>query len=311
MIDDAKSLVTDVALGVTIPARNARGRVARIGPVLDQVLANHGYPPVIDQLLAEALVLTALLGTLLKDPTGQMTLQAQTENGIVELLVCDYFGGELRGYVRHDPERLAEAGPQPSLFALFGKAYLAITFDQPATDERYQGIVPLEGASLADAAQSYFTQSEQIPSVVRLAAGKRDGGWSAGGLLFQHLPEGEEGRDRLHTRLDHPDWPHVAVLAGSIKPEELTDPALPLDDLVWRLFHEEDEVRTLEPRRLTKGCRCDPDYVRSVIARFPADERQAMAGEDGLISVDCAFCSKTFPIALEDVSGEGPEASES
>jgi molecular chaperone Hsp33 len=296
-------LGTDVALGVTIPARHARGRLARIGPVLDEVLANHNYPPVIEILLAEALVLTALLGSLLKDPTGQTTLQAQTENGIVDLLVCDYLGGELRGYVRHDAERLVEAGPQPSLFALFGKGYLAITFDQPATDERYQGIVPLEGTSLADAAQSYFTQSEQIPSIVRLAAVKREDGWSAGGLLFQHLPEGEEGRDRLHTRLDHPDWPHVAILAGSVKVDELTDPGLPLDDLVWRLFHEEDEVRTLEPLRLTKGCRCNPDYVRSVIARFPADERAAMVGEDGLIRVDCAFCSLSFPIALDEVTG--------
>lgn len=295
-------LGTDVALGVTIPARHARGRLARIGPVLEQVLANHGYPPVIEKLLAEALVLTALLGSLLKDPTGQTTLQAQTEAGIVDLLVCDYLGGELRGYVRHDPERLAEAGPQPSLFALFGKGYLAITFDQPATDERYQGIVPLEGTSLAEAAQTYFSQSEQLPSIVRLAAEKRTTGWSAGGLLFQHLPEGEEGRDRLHTRLDHPDWPHVAILAGSAKPEELTDPGLPLDDLVWRLFHEEDEVRTLEPLHLKRGCRCNHDYVRSVLARFPADERAAMVGEDGLIRVDCAFCSLTFPIALDEVS---------
>jgi molecular chaperone Hsp33 len=299
----AIELSTDAALGVTIPARHARGRLARIGPVLDEVLANHNYPRVIENLLAEALVLTALLGTLLKDPAGQMTLQAQTENGIVDLLVCDYLGGELRGYVRHDAERLVEAGPQPSLFALFGKSYLAITFDQPATDERYQGIVPLEGNSLADAAQSYFTQSEQIPSIVRLAALKSEHGWSAGGLLFQHLPEGEEGRDRLHTRLDHPDWPHVAILAGSVKVDELTDPGLPLDDLVWRLFHEEDEVRTLEPLRLSKGCRCNPDYVRSVIARFPDDERAAMVGEDGLIRVDCAFCSLSFPIALDEVTG--------
>jgi molecular chaperone Hsp33 len=294
-------LGTDAALGVTIPARHARGRVARIGPVLDGILANHNYPPVIETLLAEALVLTALLGSLLKDRTGQTTLQAQTENGIIDLLVCDYLGGELRGYVRHDAERLAEAGPQPSLFALFGKGYLAITFDQPATDERYQGIVPLEGGSLAEAAQSYFTQSEQIPSLVRLAAHKGEGGWSAGGLLFQHLPEGEEGRDRLHTRLDHPDWPHVAVLAGSVRADELTDPALPLHHLVWRLFHDEDQVRTLEPLRQTRGCRCDPDYVRSVIARFPAEEREQMVGEDGLIRVDCAFCSVSFPIALDEV----------
>jgi molecular chaperone Hsp33 len=295
-------LGTDVVLGVTIPSRNARGRVARIGPVLDAVLSNHGYPTVIERLLAEALVLTALLGSLLKDPGGQMTLQAQTEGGIVDLLVCDYLGGELRGYVRHDRERLADAGPHPSLFALFGKGYLAITFDQPATDERYQGIVPLEGSSLGEAAQSYFTQSEQIPSIVRLAAEKKDGRWSAGGLLFQHLPEGEEGRERLHTRLDHPDWPHVAVLAGSARPEELTNPSLPLDQLVWRLFHEEDEVRTLDPMRLSRGCRCDPDYVRSVIARFPPGERAEMVGEDGMIRVDCAFCSLSFPIALDEVS---------
>ena len=292
----------DTALGVTIPARHARGRLARLGPALDHILANHNYPRVIELLLAEALVLTSLLGALLKDPGGQMTLQAQTETGIVDLLVCDYRGGELRGYVRHDADRLAEAGPNPNLFSLFGRGYLAITFDQPASNERYQGIVPLEGESLAQAAQNYFSQSEQIPSIVRLAARKGEQGWVAGGLMFQHRPEGEEGRDRLHTRLDHPEWPHVAILAGSVKDEELTDPALPLDDLVWRLFHEEEEVRTLEPVALSRGCRCDPDYVKSVIARFPLEEREAMVGEDGFIRVDCAFCATDFPIALEDVA---------
>jgi molecular chaperone Hsp33 len=270
--------------------------------VVDAILANHHYPPVIERLLAEALVLTALLGTLLKEPQGQITLQAQTENGIVELLVCDCLGGELRGYIRHDVERLADAGPNPSLFALFGKGYLAITFDHPVRNERYQGIVPLEGDSLAQAAQSFFAQSEQIPSIVRLAAEKRDGHWAAGGLLFQHLPEGEEGRERLDTRLDHPDWPHVAILAGSVKAEELTDPALALDDLLWRLFHEEAEVRTLDALNLRRGCRCDPDYVRSVIARFPLEEREAMVGDDGLIRVDCEFCSSSFSIEPNELS---------
>jgi molecular chaperone Hsp33 len=292
----------DTALGVTLPSRHARGRLVRIGPALDAILANHAYPPVMEKLLAEALALAALLGALLKDPGGQMTLQAQTESGIIDLLVCDYLGGELRGYIRHDAERLAEAGPNPTLFSLFGRGYLAITFDQPASNERYQGIVPLEGESLAQAAETYFTQSEQIPSIVRLAAGKSEQGWVAGGLLFQHLPEGEEGRDRLHTRLDHPEWGHVAVLAGSVRDEELTDPTLPLDDLVWRLFHEEEEVRTLEPVALRRGCRCDPDYVKSVIARFPPEERAAMVGDDGFIRVDCAFCATDFPIALEDVA---------
>ena len=295
-------LNTDVALGVAIPSRNARGRIARLGPVVDSILAAHEYPLPIENLLAEALTLTALLGSLLKEPRGQLTLQAQTEGGIVDLLVCDYLGGELRGYVRHDRERLDAASAEPSLKELFGDGYLAITFDQPVAKERYQGIVPLEGKNLGDAAQSYFAQSEQIPSLVRLAAAKRGDHWFAGGLLLQHLPEGEEGRERLHTRLDHPDWPHVAILGGSVKPAELTDPELPLDDLIWRLFHDEDEVRTLAAIRLSRGCRCDPAYVRSVIARFPADEREAMVGDDGLIRVDCAFCSSSFAIEPKELT---------
>ncbi|MGZ2411004.1 molecular chaperone Hsp33 [Sphingomonas sp. F9_3S_D5_B_2] len=295
-------LNTDVVLGVAIPSRNARGRIARLGPVIDAILASHRYPPVIEKLLAEAVTMTALLGSLLKEPEGQLTVQAQTEGGVVDLLVCDYLGGALRGYVRHDPERVAGLSSSPTLQEIFGKGYLAITFDQPLAKERYQGIVPLEGKGLADAAQSYFSQSEQIPSLVRLAAEKRDGHWWTGGLLLQHLPEGEEGRERLHTRLDHPDWPHVAILGGSVKPDELTDPSLPLDDLIWRLFHEEEEVRTLGSRDLAKGCRCDPEYVRSVIARFPAEERQEMVGDDGLIRVDCAFCSSSFPIAPDEVA---------
>nr|WP_314446608.1 Hsp33 family molecular chaperone HslO [uncultured Sphingomonas sp.] len=289
----------DAALGVTVPARHARGRAARIGPALDAILSAHAYPAPIERLLAEALILTALLGSLLKDPGGQLTLQAQTQGGVVDLLVCDYKAGELRGYVRHDPVKLADAAHAPTLKTLFGEGYLAITFDQPATDERYQGIVPLEGESLAEAAQSYLGQSEQIPSIVRLAAEKKDGGWIAGGILFQHLPEGEQGRERLHTRLDHPDWDHVAVLAGSVRSDELTDEGLALDALVWRLFHEEEEVRVLPGAPLSRGCRCDPDYVRSVIARFPEEEREEMKDEEGLIRVNCEFCSTSFPLTFD------------
>ncbi|HWH22518.1 MAG TPA: Hsp33 family molecular chaperone HslO, partial [Allosphingosinicella sp.] len=180
----------DEAVGFTLPARSARGRLVRLGPLMNEVLSAHDYPAPIARILSEALTLTALLGAMLKDAGGQLTVQAQTESGIVDLLVCDYRGGELRGYVRFDMERLAEVPSLPSLQALFGKGYLAITFDQAVSGERYQGIVPLEGSSLADAAQSFFSQSEQIPSLVRLAV--NDTGHIAGGLLLQHLPEGEE-----------------------------------------------------------------------------------------------------------------------
>src|SRR5947209_608330 len=190
----------DAALGVAIPSRNARGRITRLGPVVDTILASHSYPRLIETLLAEALTLTALLGSLLKEAEGQLTLQAQTEGGPIDLMVCDYLGGELRGYIRHDAEKLAELPPEPTLKQMFGDGNLAITIDQPVAKERYQGIVPLEGKNLGEAAQSYFAQSEQIPSLVRLATEKRGDHGLAGGLLLQHLPEGEEGRDRLHTR---------------------------------------------------------------------------------------------------------------
>jgi molecular chaperone Hsp33 len=284
----------DRALSFIIPERNARGRLVRLGPVLEEILSAHGYPPAIEALLAEGLVLTALLGAMLKDVSGQLTVQVQTEGGAVSLLVCDYRGGQVRGYIQHDPERLAELPVKPTLFALFGKAYLAITFDQAVSGERYQGIVPLDGNSLSEAVESYFSQSEQIPSLVRVGLSGR----VAGGVLLQHLAEGEDGRERIHTRLDHPEWEHVKARGISVGATELTDAALPLDDLVWRLFHDEAEVRVLGDAALSKGCRCDLAHISGVIGRFPDEERQNMADSDGMIAVNCEFCAKIFPIPV-------------
>ncbi|CAN5449199.1 Hsp33 family molecular chaperone [soil metagenome] len=298
----------DRALSFTIPSRNVRGRLVRLGPTLDDVLSAHAYPPPIERLLAEALVMAALLGSTLKDVGGQLTMQAQTETGVVRLLVADYQGGAVRGYVQFDADRLAEIGPHPTLFGLFGKGYLAITFDQSAPSEnggveRYQGIVPLEGVSLGKAAEYYFTQSEQIPSYVQIATEHgADGRCLASGILIQHLPEGEVGRERLHVRHDHPEWEHVQALAQTLKDAELTDVALPLSDIVWRLFHEEDEIRVTEPLAMSKGCRCNLDHIRDVIGRFPAVDRADMADEAGNINVDCAFCSRIFPISLASLS---------
>lgn len=287
----------DRPLGFSIAARNARGRVVRLGPLLDEILSAHAYPPPIRHLLAEALVLTALLGSLLKDEGSQLTMQAQTEGGIVDLLVCDFRQGELRGYVRHDADRLAMLGANPSLYALFGKGYLAITFDLAASGQRYQGIVPLEGNSLSEACETYFAQSEQVPTLIRTGV-RRDGdGCIGGGFLAQHLAEGEEGRARLHVRMDHPEWEHVAALAGSVRHEELVDAGLSLEALVWRLFHDEGEVRVERLEELSRGCRCSVEHYETLLARFPADDRLHMRGEDGLVTIDCAFCSKTFKIA--------------
>lgn len=288
----------DRVLRFSIPGRNARGRMVRLGPVLDTILTAHDYPPPIRGLLAEALVLTALLGTLLKDEGSQLTMQAQTEDGVVDLLVCDYRNGELRGYVRHDPERLAQLGRNPSLAALFGKGYLAVTFDLAATGQRYQGIVPLEGASLAEACESYFAQSEQVPTLIRVGIGDGAAGCIGAGILVQHLAEGEEGRERLHVKMDHPEWEHVAIIAGTTRPEELVDPDLSLEALVWRLFHDEPEVRVAAGGVLQRGCRCTMEHYQSVLAKFPEADRVEMRNDAGLIEVDCAFCSKLFKIAI-------------
>src|SRR3546814_45230 len=151
----------DQLLDFTLPARHVRGRMVRLDGVVEHILSAHDYPAPIAHMLGEALVLTALMGGLLKDEAAQMTMQAQTEAGAVRLLVCDYRRGELRGYAEFDSARLAELGANPTLFSLFGRGYLAITFE-PGTGQRYQGIVPLEGAALAQACEGYFVQSEQI-----------------------------------------------------------------------------------------------------------------------------------------------------
>lgn len=285
----------DRLIGFSVPGRSARGRIGRLGPTLNTILAAHAYPPPVARLLGEALTLTALLGSMLRADEGQMTLQAQSHGAVVDLLVCDWRAGGLRGYLRHDPVKLARLGKRPSLHALMGTGYLAITLDQTSSTESYQGIVPLEGGSLAEIAEHYFAQSEQLPTLVRLAVDEVDGHWSAGGLILQHLPRGEVGGPRLFAADDHPDWAHVRALGSTASAAELVDPALPLETLLWRLMNE-DEVRTFPAVSVARGCRCSPEHIESVLARFSADDLAHMREADGTVSVDCAFCARTFAV---------------
>jgi molecular chaperone Hsp33 len=290
---------TDRLLGFLIPARNARGRVVRLGPALGDILAAHAYAETPARLLSQALALAALMGAMLRPEEGQVTVQAQAgsdgRSGPIRLLVADYRDGALRGYIAVDPDR--RIAPDSDLAALFGDGRLVITLDQAVSAERYQGIVALEGASLGAAAQAYFTSSEQVPTFVRLAAARgADGVLRAGGFIVQHLARAEEGGPRLHLA-DSPDWAHVEALATTLTDAELLDPSLPLETLLWRLFHEEG-VRVLPAVALTRGCRCSPDYIRSVLLRFPEEERVGMRGEDGQIRVDCEFCARQFAFAV-------------
>lgn len=294
----AASAEADSVLAFTIPERDARGRVVRMDATLGAILAAHQYPPALRALLAEALVLTVLIGTTLKKSEGQTTVQAQSQGGIVDLLVCDYRAGEVRGYLRFDAGRVGELRHGMLLPELFGEGYLAITLDQMVEEERYQGIVPLEGDTLCHAVERYFGQSEQVPTLVRAAiAPDGHGGWIAGGLLVQHLPRGEVGGPRLDARGHSDDWEHIVALAGTVTDAELTDASLGAEALLWRLFNE-DEVRITPAVALSRGCRCSIEHFRDVLARFPEADLIDMRGDDGRIAVNCEFCSRVFPVDL-------------
>ncbi|WP_228242673.1 Hsp33 family molecular chaperone HslO [Porphyrobacter sp. GA68] len=297
------STLSEQVLGFTVPEHDARGRLVRLDGLLDAILSAHDYPAPIAHLLAEALIVVTLAGSLIKEPGSQLTMQAKGEGGAVNLLVCDYRGGELRGYVDFDAEAVASSGAASDLETLFGKGYLALTFDivlpleERTETRRHQGIVPLEGESISRAVESYFFQSEQVPTLIRVAVSGEGRRYHAAGMLVQHLPEGEEGRERLHVKLSHPAWEHVAIMAGSVRHGELLDPALTLEAILQRLFHEEREVRIFPGERMVRGCRCSVEHYQAVLSGFSEADRQEMRNDAGEIVVDCAFCSTKFAIA--------------
>lgn len=300
MLTETLAPIADRSLGFSVAARNVRGRVVRLDAALNAVLAAHAYPDPVARLLAEALTLTALLGGTLQDGAAQLTLQAQSSGGAVDLLVCDYRGGQVRGYVRFDRDAVIPAGM--SLPGLFGTGHLAITLEPTDGTERYQGIVPLEGRSLSDAITGYFEGSEQLPTLVRVGiGGSAEAGWIAGGILIQHLARSELGGERLSVAIEegraHPDWEHVVALASTVSDAELTDVGLSAETLLWRLFHEE-EVRVHEGVTPARGCRCSPTHIAMVLGKFPAAERDDMRGQDGKVRVDCEFCARTWVIDI-------------
>lgn len=284
----------DINLGFSVPGRDVRGRIVRLDASLNAILAAHAYAAPLATTLAEALVTTALVGATLRDSIGGLTLQAQSK-GPLSLLVADWNAGALRGYLKGDPQT-----PTSSLEAMFGEGHLAVTLDQTDTNERYQGIVPLEGAGIPAALEQYFRASEQIPTLIRAHfTGTPETGYTAGGILLQYLPKGEDGQSRRFAedegQPEPADWQHIRTLASTITPDELTDPDLTAEALLWRLFHEE-EVRLFPGATPIRGCRCSPAHITEVLNRFPEAERADMRGPDGFIGVDCQFCSKTWRI---------------
>jgi molecular chaperone Hsp33 len=321
----AEAATDDAILPFEVGALDLRGRVVRLGPALDDILARHAYPAPISKLLGEAIALAVLLGSSLKFD-GRFILQTQTD-GPVRMLVVDYkTAGQVRACAQFDAERVRNAGADASTAALLGRGQLAMTIDQGADMNRYQGLVALTGESLEDAAHEYFLRSEQIPTRVRLAVAEElvagPGGprhrWRAGGMLLQFLPKKAErmrGPD-LHPG-DAPEGtaPHVVpedeawvegqALIGTVGDIELIDPALSSEKLLYRLFHEHG-VRVFRAAPVEARCSCSRDSVENMLKSFSHEERTDMV-ENGAISVTCEFCSAKYVFAPEEVrTGDDP-----
>lgn len=291
-----------------IEGMDVRGRAVRTGTVVDQILSAHNYPEPVARILGDLLTLTALLGSMLKFD-GIVTMQTKS-GGPVPLMVADYEMkadgvGRLRGYADIDETKYAAYGKNPSFHGLIGSksGYLALTIDQGADMDRYQGIVDLTGETIAEVARNYFMNSEQTPTELRLRT-DRDvvtGNWRAGGIMVQHLARGEEGRERILDRDTEEQWNRASVLMHSVKEEELLDPQLDLDSLLYRLFNE-DGVRVFDAASLAKGCRCDRARLLAVISQFSDDDVDHMT-VDGKLSVNCQFCNKNFDFSPEEARG--------
>src|SRR5471032_3281764 len=301
--------VDDAMLRFEVASLDLRGRLSRLGPALDDVLARHDYPAPVGKLLGEAIVLTTLLGSSLKFD-GRFILQTQTD-GPVSFLIVDFQAPDrLRAYARFDANRLK--GGQDS-GALLGNGHLAMTIDQGPDMSRYQGLVALEGGSLEDAAHEYFLRAEQIPTRVRLAVGEewRVGGegprhrWRAGGMLLQFLPKAPE-RARLpdlhpgdapegaitHEVTEDDAWVEGQSLISTVEDVELIDPDLSGERLLYRLFHERG-VRVFPPLPLRAQCSCSRDAVSAMLNIFADTARTEMV-KDGKVMVTCEFCSSVY-----------------
>ncbi|BDV32501.1 MULTISPECIES: Hsp33 family molecular chaperone [Methylocystis] len=286
-----------------VEALDLRGRLVRLGPTVDAILDHYDYPPQVARLLGEAIALAALLGSILESH-GRFQLQTRSD-GPVDMLVVDYDApGKLRGFARFDAARLSEI-TDPAPAALLGRGHLALTIEREEDAARYQGVVPLEGESLAEAAHTYFRQSEQIPSFVRLAVAEvvtpQGRSWRAGGLLLQYLPvAGARVRDLApgdapddgEIALEEQDdaWMEGQALAGTLEDHELVDPSLSGERLLYRLFHERG-VKVFNERALEEFCRCSTERIERLLKSFTPQERADMVGDDGRIGVTCEFCA--------------------
>ena len=308
LIDDGDDIIQPFQIhGEGTDGPMLHGRMARLGPLVEDLLGRHDYPDPVATLLGEALALTATLAAALKFK-GIFSFQIQSD-GPVSLLVVDANTGssedaatDLRGYARYDADRVADM-TGANMRALIGEGHLAFTVDQGEDMERYQGLVALEGDTLAECAQHYFRQSQQLDAAVMLACGKvggdgaEGGRWRASGIMLQRIADG----DQIIPLSEYGDdpWRRAMMLMATGTSAEMIDPALSAVRYLHRLFHEE-LLRVSPPRTLRRGCRCSAERVINVLRSMPRDEIVELA-EDGKLEVKCEFCATTYTFTPQDL----------
>lgn len=303
----------DTVLPFQLDASGIRGRIARLDGVLDQILKQHAYPPVIEALVAETALLTALIGQSIK-LRWKLSIQVRGK-GAARLIATDYYAPEaegeparIRAYASYDAERLEDIG---NPFSQIGEGYFAVMLDQGEGMVPYQGFTPIAGGSLSACAETYFAQSEQIPTRFQLAYGEsaepgRPLHWRAGGIMLQHMPAVDgvaaaqgSGEGGLLTHADilggaeSEDWNRANHLLDTVEELEMIGPSLPPTDLLVRLFHEEGP-RVFDAQPVRFGCSCSEDKVRSTMSIYSQKDIAKMTTEAGIVTADCQFCGAHY-----------------
>jgi molecular chaperone Hsp33 len=286
----------DFVLPFDLPAAGLRGRIVRLDATSARALSAHALQEPASRVLGETLALAAVLGTALK-LDGRLTVQTKS-NGALDLVTADYYGAQdekprgVRGFARLNEEKFASLGTSPNFEQLVGTGSLAITIEPRTGEQTYQGIVSLSPSGIGASAESYFGQSEQLPTAIRLAAaplfeaGKSAPSWRAGGIMLQVTPDAKRSDD---------DWNRLSMILKTVEDIELVDTSLPAETLLWRLFHE-DETRVLPAEPIAFRCDCDGERIAAILKSYSTEDREGLADPDGIIRARCEFCGVVHEI---------------
>lgn len=312
----------DTILPFQLDRSGVRGRIARLDGALEHILSRHDYPAQVGDLVAELALLTALIGESIK-LRWKLSLQVRG-NGAIRTIATDYYAPEteggaarIRAWASFDAERLDASLPT---FDQIGEGYFAVLIDQGEGTTPYQGLTPLAGGSLASCAETYFAQSEQLPTRFSLSHGRSQMAgdterWRAGGVMLQTLPAGAmpeisaSGEDGLIQSSDilqgteSENWNRANFLLDTVEDIELIGPSVTPSDLLVRLFHEE-EPRIYDTQKVAFGCSCNADKVRNTLSIYSAKDITHMTNADGMVTADCQFCGAHYELHPQSLGFE-------